>query len=136
MIRFAADGSGVIIQTSFPGHYSIREAAGSDYPAFFGEEIRFRRLMRYPPFAALAEIILRGRDPRPLAQKARELVRRARMCGAEIEILGPAAAPPSLAKGERGVQVILKSEDKKKLDACLAECLPAAGVKRSVARYG
>ncbi|MCX6563729.1 MAG: primosomal protein N' [Candidatus Aminicenantes bacterium] len=129
-------GSEVVIQTAFPEHHSIREAGRQDYEAFFEQEIRFRRLMDYPPFAAMAEIVLLGRDRRPLAQKAREFVRRARACGPDIEILGPALAPPSLLKGERGVQVILKSRAKETLDACLAKSLGTTGVKRSVARYG
>ena len=139
MMRFAAPpeaGGEIVIQTAFPEHHSIREAARQNYEAFFEQEIRFRRLMGYPPFAAMAEIVLLGREERPLAQKARELVRRARACGGDIEIFGPAFAPSSLLKGERGVQVILKSRAKEKLDACLAECLGTTGTKRSVVRYG
>ncbi|MDP2915364.1 MAG: primosomal protein N' [Candidatus Aminicenantes bacterium] len=139
MMRFAAPaeaGGEIVIQTAFPEHHSIREAARQNYEAFFEQEIRFRRLMGYPPFAAMAEIVLLGREERPLAQKARELVRRARTCGGDIEIFGPAFAPSSLLKGERGIQVILKSRANEKLDACLAECLGTSGTKRSVTRYG
>ena len=37
-----------LIQTLFPGHYSIRLATSQDYVAFFDKEIEFRRAMRYP----------------------------------------------------------------------------------------
>jgi primosomal protein N' (replication factor Y) len=138
MMRFAAPaaaGSEIVIQTAFPDHYSIREAAREDYPAFYEEEIRFRRLMNYPPFSAMAEIVLWGKDPRPLAEKARELSGRAKAHASGIEILGPALAPPSVHKGERGVQVILKSREKETLEACLAECLKGLRGKRTVVRY-
>jgi primosomal protein N' (replication factor Y) (superfamily II helicase) len=138
MMRFAAPaaaGSEIVIQTAFPDHYSIREAAREDYPAFYEEEIRFRRLMNYPPFSAMAEIVLWGKDPRPLAEKARELSGRAKAQASGIEILGPAMTPPSLLKGERGVQMIFKSREKETLEACLAECLKGLRGKRTVVRY-
>ncbi len=140
MMRFAAPDDGtaanIVIQTAFPGHHSIREAARQNYPVFYEEEIRFRRLMRYPPFAALAEIVLFGRDERLLARKAREFTGRARACGGDIEIFGPALAPPSLLRGGRGIQVILRAQAAERLDACLTSCLGTAGIKKSVARYG
>ena len=140
MMRFAAPDDGtaanIVIQTAFPGHHSIREAARQNYPAFYEEEIRFRRLMHYPPFAAMAEIVLFGRDERLLARKAREFTGRARACGRDIEIFGPALAPPSLLRGGRGIQVILRAQAAERLDSCLTSCLGTAGIKKSVARYG
>jgi primosomal protein N' (replication factor Y) len=138
LMRFAASGDAgaeIVIQTAFPDHYSIREAAGQDYLAYFDQEIRFRRLMNYPPFAAMAEVVLVGRDRRPLARKARDLVGRVKAFSRDIEILGPAVSPPSPGKGERGVQVILKSRESETLEACLAECLKTIGARRSVVRY-
>ena len=138
LMRFAASGDSgaeIVIQTAFPDHYSIREAAGQDYLAYFDQEIRFRRLMNYPPFAAMAEVVLVGRDRRPLARKARDLVGRVKAFSRDIEILGPAVSPPSPGKGERGVQVILKSRESETLEACLAECLKTIGARRSVVRY-
>ncbi len=138
LMRFAASGDSeveIVIQTAFPDHYSIREAARQDYLAYFGQEIKFRRLMSYPPFAAMAEVVLMGRDQRPLARKARDLVSRVRTFSRDIEILGPAVSPPSPGRGERGVQVILKSRESETLNGCLAECLKTIGSRRSVVRY-
>ncbi len=50
-----------IIQTLFPGHYSIRLATAQDYPAFFDKEIEFRRAMRYPPVVAMVNVVVRGK---------------------------------------------------------------------------
>ena len=50
----------VLIQTINPDHYAIQCAAAQDYEGFYAKEIEFRRLMSYPPFGALANIIVRG----------------------------------------------------------------------------
>jgi primosomal protein N' (replication factor Y) (superfamily II helicase) len=38
---------------STPDHYSIRLACGQAYPAFFDQEVGYRRAMHYPPYVAL-----------------------------------------------------------------------------------
>ena len=57
----------VIIQTYFPNHYSLKHARSQDYRLFFEEEIRFRRSFHYPPFSALANVMIQGR-PQKKAQ--------------------------------------------------------------------
>jgi len=138
MMRIAEAGNGpseVVIQTGFPDHHSIREAARQDYPAFFREEIRFRRLMNDPPFSALAEVFMEGREPRRLAQKAREFTECLRASGQEIEVLGPAFAAAGRARGGRRVQVILRAQNPELLDAALRDCLGRIQLKKTVLRY-
>jgi primosomal protein N' (replication factor Y) len=139
MMRFgasAAAGGEIIIQTSFPSHHSLQAAARQEYPLFYDREIRFRRLLHYPPFSAMAEIIFFGRDGRALGRKARELIRRMRLCGRDVQILGPAFVPPSWARHERGIQVIFVSDKSEVLDACLDMSLAALGGKKKVLRFG
>src|SRR6202035_3849765 len=50
----------VIIQTIQPDHYAIRCAAAQDYEAFYVKALEFRRLMSYPPFGALANVMVRA----------------------------------------------------------------------------
>ena len=50
----------VLVQTFFPEHYAIRMAAEQNYEAFFHKEMRFRRMMHYPPLTALANVIAQG----------------------------------------------------------------------------
>ena len=47
-----------MIQTFTPNHYAIRHGAAQDYAAFFAEEIRYRRLLQYPPFTHLAVLVV------------------------------------------------------------------------------
>lgn len=138
MMRFvdAADKrSEIVIQTAFPDHYSIREAARRDYPAFYREEIRFRRLMNYPPFSSLAEVLLQGRDLRVLAKKARDIAGCAAAFGRRVEILGPAFTPGATVQGEKRVQVIVRTQNPEFLDQVLRACLAGIKIKKSVWRY-
>ena len=50
----------VVIQTLNPDHYAIRFAAAQDYEGFYQKEIEFRKWLRYPPFAAFANVIVRA----------------------------------------------------------------------------
>ena len=44
-----------------PEHYAIQYAAQQDYVSFYEKEAHFRRLLHYPPFTALASVLVRDR---------------------------------------------------------------------------
>ena len=121
MLGFLADDERAegVVQTSTPEHHSLRAAASGDYGLFYREELELRRAMNYPPFTHLAEVRLEGREPRPLAAKSRELVRRWEAFGPALEVLGPALAPRSRGPGFVRVQIVLRSEDRSLLDEAL-----------------
>jgi len=99
-----------IVQTLYPEHYSVQLACRQDYGAFFEREVVYRRGMRYPPFYALINGIVRGRTFDEAMQQAREIVRRlepATSTGA-FTLLGPAPAPLGKLRGEHRVQFFLK----------------------------
>ena len=50
------------MQTIEPDHYAVRFAAAHDYRLFYEKELQFRRAMRYPPFSALANILVRDEN--------------------------------------------------------------------------
>jgi primosomal protein N' (replication factor Y) len=52
----------VLIQTYYPEHYALRHAVRQDYEGFYAEEIRYRERLAYPPFFALASIMIKHRD--------------------------------------------------------------------------
>jgi primosomal protein N' (replication factor Y) len=51
-----------IVQTLYPGHYSVMAAAAQDFAAFYSREIEFRRAMHYPPDVALINVVVKGRS--------------------------------------------------------------------------
>ena len=52
----------VLVETHYPEHYAIQLAARQDYAAFFEKELHFRRMLHYPPFAALASLLVRDTE--------------------------------------------------------------------------
>ena len=121
-----------VIQTSCPSDLSIRAAAEGNYLAFFEAEIKARRLLNYPPFTHLAEVLLRGRDLRSLARKSREFAASLKGCKGEIEVLGPALASVSRVRGLHQVQVILKAREWDDLDKALRQGLEKTGTRRAL----
>ena len=99
-----------IVQTLYPEHYSIQLACRQDYAAFFEREIVYRRGMRYPPFFALINGVVRGRTFDDAMQQAREIVRRLEpaLAAGRFTVLGPAPAPLGRLRGEHRVQFLLK----------------------------
>ncbi len=134
MRMFAEDDARaeVVIQTSEPGHFAIGAAAAGDFAAFYGTEIESRRALGYPPFTKLAEVVLQGRDLRTLARRSREFAAALGREGEIIEVLGPALASVSRARGVHRVQVIVKSGDEEVLAAALRRALDRTKTKASV----
>jgi primosomal protein N' (replication factor Y) (superfamily II helicase) len=115
-----------IIQTLYPEHYSIQLACRQAYPAFFEQELTYRRGMRYPPFVALVNVLVRGRSLEEAMQTATDLVQALAPAAAlaPFLMLGPAPAPLRRLRGEHRVQFFLKgtrrAEMRRALQAVLA----------------
>ncbi len=112
-----------VVQTLYPEHYSIQLACRQDYRGFFEREIVYRRGMRYPPFFALINGIVRGRTFEEAMQHAREIVRRLEPAtvGGTFTILGPAPAPLGRLRGEHRVQFFLKGSRRADMRHALME---------------
>jgi primosomal protein N' (replication factor Y) len=100
----------VLIQTFYPEHYAIQDAVKQDYPAFYERETQFRRVMAYPPFTSLANVIVRDIDLEKAIRWSRQLSEYfSPHDGKGLRILGPAAAPLARLKREHRFQFLLKS---------------------------
>ncbi len=111
----------VLMQTINPDHYAVRFAAEQDYEKFYAKEIEFRRLMHYPPFGAMANIIVRGtRDEEALARSA-ALGRLLNPPPPDVKILGPAAASLARLKNEYRYQMLIKTSSRKRLNEVLGQ---------------
>jgi primosomal protein N' (replication factor Y) len=113
-----------IIQTLFPGHYSISLATTQEYTAFYEREIDFRRKMRYPPVIAMVNVVVRGKTYDAAMEGAADLVRRTseRSSGGFV-ILGPAPAPLTRLRGEHRAQFFLKGRSRHAMRAALRAAL-------------
>lgn len=114
----------VLVQTHYPEHYAIQHAAQQDYFSFFEKELHFRRLMNYPPFTALANVIVRDAKIENAIRWSRTLSTFLnRYAGKGIKILGPAPAPLARLKREYRFQFLLKSPKRGVLSQVLAAAL-------------
>jgi primosomal protein N' (replication factor Y) len=111
-----------VLQSHLPEHYALVHACAQDFPAFYERETEFRRTMAYPPFVALANVIVRSNDGGRARGEALALARVLREHAAgRFRVLGPAAAPLARIAGEHRYQVLLKG-----LRAVMREALRAA----------
>jgi primosomal protein N' (replication factor Y) (superfamily II helicase) len=128
----------VLIQTYHPQHYALRHACAQDYRGFYDEEIHHRRNHGYPPFVALALLLVRHKDAtraNTTAQQLRHALVEANRDHA-CRILGPAPAPFARLRGEHRVQLLIKSRSRKQMraviDAALQNLEKAGNDLRSV----
>ncbi|MET0753960.1 MAG: primosomal protein N' [Pyrinomonadaceae bacterium] len=107
----------VLIQTYYPEHYALRHACNQDYAGFFREEIEFRRNLNYPPFVALASILIKHPNYNYAFDNAQILkdclinANAEKMC----RVLGVAPAPLARLKGEFRLQILVKAKNRAKL---------------------
>ncbi len=118
----------VLIQTFHPHHYALRHACAQDYEGFFAEEIGYRKNLSYPPFVALASLLIHGEDLTRVQATAAELRRALDEANADraCRILGPAPAPLARLRGEHRVQLLLKSRNRPRLRAVIEIALADA----------
>jgi primosomal protein N' (replication factor Y) len=120
----------VLIQTYYPDHYAIQDAVKQDYPAFFERELHFRRVMAYPPFTSLANVIVRDTSLEKAIQWSRQISEYFAPFNNEgVRVLGPAAAPLAKLKREHRFQFLLKSRSKAKLAKLLSGALAFCDAK-------
>ena len=117
----------VVLQTYSPDHYAIQFAAQHDYAGFCEKELRYRRWMNYPPFTALANVLVRS----PKLEQALRFSGALgdwlkKHGGKEVRILGPAAAPFVRLKNDYRYHFILKSESRERLNGVLRGLLSFA----------
>jgi len=127
----------VLVETHYPEHYAIELAARQDYASFFEKELHFRRMMHYPPFAALATLLVRSTQVEQAIRWSREIEKYFAPAESRgVRVLGPAAAPLSRLKREYRFQFLLKSPKRSALhgvlDGCLGFCASRGIPERAV----
>jgi len=111
----------VVVQTYYPDHYAILAAAANDYSSFAERELKYRRWMHYPPFGALANVLVRSAKLEEAAGWAAELGKYLvkNQNGGAVRVLGPCTAPIARIKGVYRFHLILKAASRKTLNATL-----------------
>jgi primosomal protein N' (replication factor Y) len=107
----------VLIQTYYPEHYALRHAQTQNYDAFYAEEIEFRRNLAYPPFVAMASILVKHSNYNYAFDNAQILKESLVKNNTEnmCRILGVAPAPLARLKNEFRLQILIKAKNRTKL---------------------
>jgi primosomal protein N' (replication factor Y) (superfamily II helicase) len=117
----------VLVQTYHPDHYAIQFAAQHDYPGFVAKEMNYRRWMHYPPFTALANVIVQSEKLEEATAWAGTLGRWFQQTRLDkVRVLGPAAAPIVRLKRIYRFHFVLKAEKRQALGATLRAMLAFA----------
>ena len=99
----------VIIQTLNPDHYAVRYAAEQDYEGFYKKELEFRKWLRYPPFSACANILVRADKQEEALRMASEISFILNPPPEGVRVIGPAEAPVLRVRNEFRYQILLKA---------------------------
>jgi primosomal protein N' (replication factor Y) len=121
----------VVLQTYFPDHYAVQYAAQHDFVGFYEKELRFRSWMHYPPYSALANVLVRSNKLDEALQWSGQLgqwFEKTRHEG--IRVLGPAAAPIVRLKQDYRYHFVLKSASRGKLNTLLRGMLAYAAEQK------
>jgi primosomal protein N' (replication factor Y) len=117
----------VLVQTFHTDHYAIQFAAEHNFAGFVEKELRFRRAMHYPPYAALANVLLHSQRLEEAAGWASTL---GRWCHEttlrNVRVLGPATAPIAKIKRTYRFHLVMKGETRNALQKALRALLAHA----------
>jgi primosomal protein N' (replication factor Y) len=117
----------VIVQTYYPDHYAILAATKHDYASFVERELKYRRWMHYPPFGALANVLIQSEKLEDAARWSAEIGKWLHDNRPEgIRVLGPCTAPIARIKGVYRFHLILKAASRKSMNTLLRAALAHA----------
>jgi primosomal protein N' (replication factor Y) len=113
----------VIAQAFDPGHPVLLHAAKQDYEAFFESEIRYRRALRYPPLAALVQIIVAEAREGQAWRIADDVAAALTASSGRLTVTGPGPAPIERLRGLHRMQILVRSAGRRRLVEAVAAAL-------------
>ncbi|MGA9039626.1 MAG: primosomal protein N' [Terriglobales bacterium] len=121
----------VVLQTYFQDHYAVQYAAQHDFTGFYEKELQFRSWMHYPPYSALANVVVRSDKLDEALQWSDTLGKWFEKTRHEgVRVLGPAAAPIVRLKRDYRYHFVLKSPSREKLNTLLRSMLVYASQQK------
>jgi primosomal protein N' (replication factor Y) len=116
----------VLVQAFTPFHPSIQYARRHDFAGFYEQEIEFRRQLKYPPFARVALLTLKGRNEEKVnfsAEHVKRELQKGTLDLKDLILMGPAPAPLRRAESYYRFQIMLRVQRMSALSRRLAELI-------------
>jgi len=135
-----AGGAGeVIIQTLNPDHHSVAAVAAGDPSVFYGQELKQREELSYPPFSTLVAVHISGpKEPQVLkvVQQAGSAVASIASSlekqGLPVLVLGPSPAFPARSRGQFRWRMSIRAEKREAAHRAAMDILAELGGKHDV----
>ena len=105
----------VIIQAFNIDHYSLVYAKKNDYLKFYNEEMKIRKLLKYPPFYNLCVVKIQGIDNIKCEEEANKIISYLKHNLNDEIILGPSPSVIPKINNIYYYQIIIKYKDTKKI---------------------
>jgi len=109
----------VVIQTFCPENYAVEAAAKNDYDSFVQQELAFRKVTGYPPFARLLRVLAEGRRESDAQQLLREACKPLNTMK-DVEVLGPAPAVIAKVKDNWRWHMLVKCFSQEAFDEAMS----------------
>lgn len=104
----------VLVQTKYLDNYALVNAKEYNYKQFYGQEIEFRKELKYPPFCDIAKVTVRNKDDKKTLDFIKQvyiyLQEKIDKSGYKITLLGPSQAYIAKQNGTYRWQIILKGK--------------------------
>lgn len=101
----------VLIQTFQPDNHVMKRIMDGDYEGFYLDEIETRKILSYPPFSRIVNIVITSTCEEGLENYARKFYEMIKDKG--VEVYGPMKAPIYRIKGRYRYQIFLKGTRQK-----------------------
>ncbi len=121
----------VVLQSFHPDHYAVQAAAAQDFQLFYQRDIKYRKMVGYPPFTAIARVEVRHKDHAKCGALSTEaaVFLRAESRG-EVKVLGPSPCFVPRIEGFYRHQILLKSPTRARLKALLRAFIESPSTAR------
>ena len=122
-----------VIQTNNPNNETIGRACGQDYPEFYDNEIRLRKLLVFPPYCDIALMTLTSSDEKQAlmtATRLREEIEtlvHGEYSDTPLIVFGPFEAPVYKVEGKYRVRMVIKCRLNKRSRAFFEHLLKTFG---------
>jgi primosomal protein N' (replication factor Y) len=123
----------VVVQTYWPEHSAIQAAASHDPEHFYSSERELREDLGYPPYSALARLLVTGKSKDDVTRTARSAASSLRShVSDDVTVLGPSPAALERIRGTHRWHILLKSSSAENLASILRHALSRLDVPDGV----